>query len=58
MIGFDAGKVAALLELPAAIVPVMLVVLGHAADGRQPPRGYRRPLAEVVHLESFGGAAP
>ena len=58
MIGFDAGRVAALLELPATVVPVMMVVLGHAADGRQPPRGYRRPLAEVVHLESFGGAAP
>ncbi len=57
MIGFDAAAVAALLELPSHVVPVMMVVVGRAESGRQPPRGYRRPLSEVVHLESFTGAA-
>ena len=55
MIGFDAAKVAAFLELGSAVVPVMLIALGRAADGMQPPRGYRRPLAEVVHCETLGG---
>lgn len=55
MIGFDATKVAAYLELPAHVVPVMLVVIGRAAADPG-PRGYRRPLAEVLHLESFNGA--
>ncbi|MEX2479665.1 MAG: nitroreductase family protein [Gammaproteobacteria bacterium] len=54
MIGFDAAKVSDLLALPEHVVPVMLVVLGKAAGGRQPPRGHRRPLDEVVHLEGFG----
>lgn len=56
MIGFDATKVATLLEMDAQSIPVMLVVLGHAAGGRQPARGYRRPLSEVVWLESMRGA--
>lgn len=56
MIGFDAVKVAAMLELDEHTVPVMLLVLGRAEGGRQPARGYRRPLSEVVHLESMRGA--
>jgi nitroreductase len=55
MIGFDAARVADYLGLPDTVVPVMLVVLGRAA-GPPGPRGYRRPLSEVVHLESFDGA--
>lgn len=59
MIGFDAAKVAAMLELADNVVPVMLVVLGRAAGGRQPARGYRRPLSEVLHYERYqGGGAP
>ncbi|MCB1746397.1 MAG: nitroreductase family protein [Gammaproteobacteria bacterium] len=57
MIGFDAAKVSAYLALPVHVVPVMLVVLGRAA-APSGPRGYRRPLSEVVHLESFSGASP
>ncbi|MEQ8663323.1 MAG: nitroreductase family protein [Gammaproteobacteria bacterium] len=57
MIGFDAVKVAKMLELPDNVVPVMLVVLGRAAGGQQPPRGYRRPLAEVLHYERYGADA-
>ncbi len=55
MIGFDAAKVAAMLELGDNIVPVMLVVLGRAAGGQQPARGYRRPLSEVLHYERYQG---
>lgn len=57
MIGFDAGAVATFLELDENTVPVMMVVLGKARDGRQPARGYRRPVSEVVRLESARGAA-
>ncbi|MEQ8232005.1 MAG: nitroreductase family protein [Gammaproteobacteria bacterium] len=57
MIGFDAGKVAALLELADNVVPVMMVVLGRAAGGVQPPRGYRRPLSEVLHYERYGAGS-
>jgi nitroreductase len=56
MIGFDASSVAALLELDTRTVPVMLVTLGKALGG-PPPRLYRRPLAEIVHLESATGAS-
>lgn len=56
MIGFDAGKVAALLDLDAQTLPVMLVTLGKALGG-PPPRLYRRPLAEIVHLERATGPA-
>lgn len=54
MIGFDADAVAAMLDLPEHVIPVMMVVMGRAEGGRQPQRGYRRPLQEVVHFESFG----
>jgi len=56
MIGFDAAKVAGMLALPDSVVPVMLVVLGKALDGVQPARGYRRPVSEVVALETLDGA--
>ncbi len=55
MIGFDVTKVGALLQLDANTVPVMMVVIGKALRGEQPPRGYRRPVAEVVRLESLAG---
>ncbi len=55
MIGFDAQKVAGLLDLTPNIVPVMLVTLGKARNGEQPPRLYRRPLSEIVQFESLGG---
>jgi len=58
MIGFDAKKVAAFLELDADTIPVMLVVLGKALNGQQPQRLYRRPLSEVVHYETLNGRTP
>ena len=54
MIGFDAKKVAAFIGLDAQTVPVMLIVLGKALNGEQPPRLYRRPHEEIVHLERQG----
>ena len=57
MIGFDAAKVSALLGLDAQTVPVMLIALGKALDGQQPARLYRRPLGEVVKLETLDGPA-
>ncbi len=57
MIGFDAQKVATLLALTPNIVPVMLVTLGKALNGEQPPRLYRRPLGEIVQFESLNGPA-
>lgn len=55
MIGFDPAKVGTLLKLDDNTVAVMMVVIGKALGGRQPPRGYRRPVAEVVRLESLDG---
>jgi hypothetical protein len=46
------------LRLEANTIPVMLVVIGKALNGDQPPRGYRRPVEEVVRLESTEGASP
>ncbi len=57
MIGFDAGKVADFLHLGERVVPVMMVVIGRRAGGEMPPRGYRRPVSEVVHLETLDGAS-
>lgn len=56
MIGFDAEKVSEYLKLDAQTVPVMMVVIGKARDGQQPARGYRRPVSEVVMLETGDGA--
>ncbi len=56
MIGFDATAVAKMLRLDETTIPVMMVVIGKALNGQQPPRGYRRPLAEVVKLETLDGA--
>ena len=56
MIGFDAAKVSEYLKLDAQTVPVMMVVIGKARDGQQPARGYRRPVSEVVMLETGDGA--
>lgn len=55
MIGFEADKVGEYLALNETTIPVMMVVLGKALDGEQPARAYRRPLEEVVKLESEQG---
>ena len=55
MIGFDAAKVGVMLQLDDNTVPVMMIVLGKALSGNQPQRGYRRPVEEVVKLETLEG---
>ncbi|MEM7541816.1 MAG: nitroreductase family protein [Pseudomonadota bacterium] len=57
MIGFDAAQVGEYLNLENTTLPVMMIVIGKAKDGLQPERGYRRPLEEVVRLESADGDA-
>ena len=54
MIGFDQAKAAEFCELPDTVIPVMLVVLGKQ-DTASRSRDPRRPLSEVVKLESFIG---
>lgn len=55
MIGFDPVAVAEVAKLRPNYVPAMLVVLGRASGPVASPRGYRRPLAEVVKLETLDG---
>lgn len=57
MIGFEADKVSAFLNLDAQTIPVMMIVVGKALNGEQPARAYRRPLSEVVKLETLDGAS-
>lgn len=57
MIGFDASGVSDYLELEPTTIPVMMCVLGKALNGEQPERAYRRPLEEVVKLESEQGVS-
>ena len=54
MIGFDQVATAKLLKLTPEYIPVMLLVLGYQKDiGR--PRDYRRPIEEIVKLNSLDG---
>jgi len=54
MIGFDSDAVSTVLGIPENYIPVMLVVLGKQMDEPR-PRDPRRPLAEVVKLNSMSG---
>ena len=56
MIGFDPAAVAEVVRLPGNLVPAMLIVMGRPKGPPAMPRGYRRPLSEVVKLESADGA--
>ena len=47
MSGFDPGAVAAAFELPADVIPVMLIATGHAAPGNWPQKP-RKPIPEVL----------
>lgn len=52
MIGFDPEAVSKLVNLPENYTPVMMVVIGKQKDEPR-PRDYRRPIEEVVRLETF-----
>lgn len=56
MIGYDPVAVAQAVNLPANFIPAMVIVLGRASGPVQMPRGYRRPLSEVVKLETADGS--
>jgi len=53
LIGFDADKLAARLCLQKTVIPVMLVLLGKPKPGHTNRRGYRKPLSEVLHFETY-----
>jgi nitroreductase len=54
MIGFDPEAVTKVLKLTPNYIPVMMLVLGHQKDTPR-PRPYRRPVSEVVRMESLEG---
>lgn len=56
MIGFEADKVAQRFNIQPPRFPAMLIVLGKQDTSRKNhPRPYRRPVADVVRLESADG---
>jgi nitroreductase len=54
MIGFNQEAVSELVNMPENYIPVMLLVIGHNKDNPG-PRGPRKPVEEVVKLNSFDG---
>lgn len=54
MIGFDPAQVSQVLGLPENVIPAMMIVMGKGEPAPM-PRGYRRPLDEVVRLERYDG---
>jgi nitroreductase len=55
MIGFNPQQVAEVAGLTANYIPAMLIVMGRGTPPAT-PRGYRRPIADVVKLERLDGA--
>ncbi|WP_211747344.1 nitroreductase family protein [Paenibacillus sp. Marseille-Q4541] len=53
MIGYDEARIASLLELPANLVPVMMITLGKMDESKMRPRGYRKPVDEFVTWNSI-----
>lgn len=54
MIGFDPVATSKLLNLTQAYIPVMLLVLGYQKKAPR-PRDYRRPIEEIVRLNTLDG---
>ena len=54
MIGFNPQAVAEVIGLADNFIPAMLIVMGRGTAPAT-PRGYRKPLGEVVKLETLGG---
>lgn len=50
MIGFDPVALAAALDLPEHLVPVMLITIGKDNQRKIRPRGYRKPVHEFVEF--------
>ncbi len=55
IIGFDPDAVFRILKLTPNYIPVMMMALGFQKDAPR-PRSYRKPVSEVVRLESLEGA--
>jgi putative NAD(P)H nitroreductase len=55
MIGFNPQAVADVVGLGDNFVPAMLIVMGRGKP-LAAPRGYRKPVSEVVKLERLAGA--
>jgi nitroreductase len=54
MIGFDPEAVSELVKLTPNYIPVMLMALGYKKEDPR-PRSYRRPIEEVVRLDTLDG---
>ena len=54
LIGFDPERVAKILKLTSNHIPVMMMVVGYPNDTPR-PRSYRRPVSDVVRMESLDG---
>jgi nitroreductase len=54
IIGFDPDAVFRILKLTSNYIPVMMIALGFQKDAPR-PRSYRKPISEVVRLESLDG---
>jgi nitroreductase len=55
MIGFDPEAICQLVHLKPNYIPVMLMPLGYKKDEPK-PRAYRRPIEEVVRINTLDGA--
>lgn len=53
MIGYDEAQLASRLELPANLIPVMMITLGKMDGSKVRPRGYRKPVDEFVTWNSM-----
>ena len=53
MIGYEEAQLASRLELPANLIPVMMITLGKMDEGKVRPRGYRKPVDEFVTWNSM-----
>lgn len=53
---YNAGEIAALLRLPAGVIPVMTVSVGYPEQ--MPPLTDRLPVEAVVHYETYGDYTP
>jgi nitroreductase len=54
MIGFDPEAVSKLVNLKPNYIPVMMMALGYK-QGDPKPRAYRRPIEEVVRMNTLDG---
>ncbi len=54
MIGFDPEAVSKLVKLKANYIPVMMMALGYKKEEPK-PRAYRRPIEEIVRMNTLDG---